>query len=307
MNITTHANWDTAGFDRAPLADAIGPFASRAMLRAWWQVREQGELLFLEAADAMIPMQRLGTTIRLLGEADLFDYHSPLGTDTASVIAEWSGDLEAGTTIDFDSLPAEAADEFMTGLSKAGLSPSATMHESAAVLELQGDYETYLATLSKKQRHETRRKSRRFTEILGEPRLERAAGPAAVERFAAMHRLSDGAKGSFMTDSMEELFVGLHIDAGAVIDFLFGSADHPVAAAFGFEDADGYFLYNSAYDPDAGAASPGIVLVNELIKRTIELNHDRFDFLKGDEVYKYRLGAVARPLWRVQTVIGGAS
>lgn len=289
------------------MAEAIGPFADRPMLRAWWNVRGTGELLFLESADAFMPLQLDGATVRLLGEADLFDYHTPRGSGVAPLIAEWAADQPAGTHLDLDSLPAAAADELMAGLSEAGLLPMAEMHESAAVLELEGDYEAYLAGLDKKQRHETRRKGRRFSELLGSPRLIRVSGTSAVADFADMHRLSDGSKGKFMSEAMETFFDELHSTAGAVVDFLHGDSDEPVAAAFGFEDEFGYYLYNSAYSPAAGAGSPGIVLVSELIRRTVDEGHRRFDFLKGDEVYKYRLGATARPLWRVSATVGAAT
>lgn len=118
--------------------------------------------------------------------------------------------------------------------------------------------------------------------------------------------MADGRKGSFMSADMEALFASFHA-AGAVIDFLYGDGDDPVAAGFGFEDEAAYYLYNSAYLPDAGAASPGIVLVSELIRQATVKAKARFDFLKGDEVYKYRLGATARPLWRITATVGDAT
>jgi len=304
MTINAHTDWTTPAFDQMPVAAAIGPFASPAMLRAWHEARGSGEVMLLEGPEALLALEQNGDTIRLLGETDLFDYHSPLGPGAAKLIAEWGASLPHGTALDLDSLPAAAADVVMGGLREAGLSPTAAVHESAAVLELAGDYEAYLASLDKKQRHETRRKRRRFSEILGTPRLIRDEGPDAVARFAAMHRLADGHKGQFMTAEMEALFGVFHSKADAVIDFLYGDADEPVAAAFAFEDDDAYYLYNSAYLPEASAASPGIVLVAELIRHTTEAAHHRFDFLKGDEVYKYRLGATARPLWRIQATVG---
>ncbi len=305
MTSTTHDPWATPGFDLESVAPSVGPFARRAMLQAWWETRGSGELVLLESGDALVPMYQDSGTIRMLGEADLFDYHSPLGAGSLDAVIEWARRLETGTVLDLDSLPASAADVFMDGLRSAGLAPTAEVHESAAVLNLPDDYEAHLATLGKKQRHETRRKSRRFAEILGQPRLERIGGAEAVARFAAMHRLADGRKGQFMDPPMEKLFTTLEADAGAVIDFLFGEGPEPVAAGFGFEDDTTYYLYNSAYDTEASAASPGIVLVAELIRQALDTGHRRFDFLKGDEVYKYRLGATARPLWRVRATVGG--
>ena len=51
------------------------------------------------------------------------------------------------------------------------------------------------------------------------------------------------------------------------------------------------YLYNSGYDPGVHAAlSPGWVLLAHLIERVIESGHRHFDFMRGDEGYKYRFG-----------------
>ena len=304
MTLRLHDDWSARGFDRPALADRIGPFAGRDVLQTWWECCGAGEVVFAEDDHNFLPLQRLGSTVRSLGHEDLFDYHSPLGGDPSQLVAALATTLEPGLTIDLNSLPAEAARPVLDGLSSAGLRPTTTVHESAAVLDVADGYDEYLAALGKKQRHETRRKTRRFIEAIGEPRLEEAKGIDAIARFAAMHRLSGGRKGQFMDETMEGFFVSLQENAGARVDFLYGDGAEPVAAAFGWWGDDGYYLYNSAYDPEASAASPGIVLVSELIRRTAEAGTPRFDFLKGDEVYKYRLGAIARPLWRIQATTG---
>ncbi len=299
MRVDVHRDWQSAGFELDPVAPDVGPFPHRAMLRAWWRIHGGEHLLLVEGPEAMIPLQQQGKVISFVGEPDLFDYHSPLGPGAVKAIAEWASGLPTGVTLDFDSMPAEAADTFMEGLEQAGLRPAASLHETSAIVALPTDYETYLAALDKKQRHEVRRKGRRFAEMLGTPRLERHSDELAVARFAAMHRRAEGRKGRFMTPEREAFFAALQAEVGGFVDFMFGETGEPVAAAYGFEDEAAYYLYNSAYDPDAAAASPGIVLVAELLRRAVGAGHSRFDFLKGDEVYKYRMGAEPRPLWRV--------
>jgi CelD/BcsL family acetyltransferase involved in cellulose biosynthesis len=110
-----------------------------------------------------------------------------------------------------------------------------------------------------------------------------------------------------MTPDRERFFAALHREAGAFVDVLRDGAGTPVAAAFGFEDADGYYLYNSAYELEAADASPGIVLVHLLIEHAIRRKVPRFDFLKGNEPYKFRLGAQARPLSRLDGVFGATA
>jgi CelD/BcsL family acetyltransferase involved in cellulose biosynthesis len=46
-------------------------------------------------------------------------------------------------------------------------------------------------------------------------------------------------------------------------------------------------------------ASPGVAIIGAAIERATTESAPVFDFLKGDEVYKFRLGARERPLYRV--------
>jgi CelD/BcsL family acetyltransferase involved in cellulose biosynthesis len=171
-------------------------------------------------------------------------------------------------------------------------------HEASAVLTLPATFDTWLSGLTKKERHEVRRKRRRLAEAFGTPTIERM-GPEAVHTFCEMHRSSSGDKGTFMTDEMERFFTDLSTDAGAVVHGLV--CDGVLrAAAFGFETDDGYFFYNSAYDVAAASASPGVVLVASMIEAQIERGAKVFDFLKGDERYKFRMGAESRPLYMIE-------
>lgn len=299
MNLTIHDDLDDAALDLPAVATRTGPFMTREFLAA--TARHAGTAIEVVASDdAALVIERHGRTVRFAGDPDLTDYHSPLGSRVPALVAAFASSLEPGTDLDFDSLPEEAADPVEEGLRSAGIATTRDRHEVAAVLELPTSFDDYLAGLSKKQRHEVRRKLRRFTEIAGEPRLVRESGSDVVGAFAEMHRRATGDKGTFMTAEMEAHFATLEKTAGAVIDVLYGAEGRPVAAAFGFEDDVTAYLYNSAYEPEFAEASPGIVLVAMAIADAIDRSKSRFDFLKGDEVYKFRLGAVERPLYQVR-------
>ena len=83
------------------------------------------------------------------------------------------------------------------------------------------------------------------------------------------------------------------------MDVLYGD-EHPLAASFGFEEDDAYYLYNTAYDPAASSLSPGVVLLYALIRGCIRRGLRTFDFLKGDEPYKFRMGAEPRRLYVIE-------
>jgi len=293
-------DWGSPGFGLPPTADLCGPFPHRPFLETWWGHRGVGEALICESATALLPARRLPDgSVELMGEADLTDYHAPLGPGVAGLVAELVAGLEPGTPFRFDSLPEEAAAPVAAGAAAAGVAARLEPHAAAVILDLPTTREEYLASLDGKERHEVRRKRRRFEASFGPGRLERAGGEGLLA-FAALHRAAPGAKGGFLTGEMEAFFGDLLGIAGARLDLLAGPGGTPVAAAFGFQDERAYYLYNSAYDPAAAGASPGVVLVDLLVQQAIEAGLARFDFLKGDEAYKFRLGGRSRPLFVVE-------
>jgi CelD/BcsL family acetyltransferase involved in cellulose biosynthesis len=288
--------WDGVPTALRPVAPMTGPFPTEPFLKAWRSHRASpgADAPIAVTATGAVPLWIDRGVVRLSGEADLTDYHSPLGVSLdecmASVTKRYSG-----ADFSFDSLPGEALEPLASALATAGVTSTSRSHDATLIIDLPADHEVWIGSLSKKRRHELRRKRRRFVDALGEPLLERRTDREAFEAFIAMHRSSQEDKGRFMTDDMGRFFWTLITNANAAIDLL-TVAGSPVAAAFDFVDTDTLYLYNSAYAEHASDASPGIMLLALMIEQSINDGLRRFDFLKGDEQYKYRLGAVDRPL-----------
>ena len=303
--MNTHQNWKAAGFSLTPVAHAIGPFGSRGFLSAIWSIwnDDEVELVIAESASALIPLSVSKDTLRFIGHRDLVDYRSPLGAGSDELMRDVVDSLPAGTGIHLDSLPEEAVVPLAEGLRMLGLEVTPAVHHIAAVLTLPATFDDYLVSIGKKERHELRRKRRRYETEVGSLELCRATGEGDVfGRFVELHRRSEGEKGSFMSDQMEQYFRMLIELPGWEIDALLTDSGDMAAAAFGFADDDGYFLYNSAFNPDLRHLSPGQVMLGALIERAIAEQRTVFDFLKGDEPYKFRFGAVERPLYEIVTV-----
>ena len=65
----------------------------------------------------------------------------------------------------------------------------------------------------------------------------------------------------------------------------------PAASYINFLYGDRVMVYNSGHaHEDYGGLSPGIVLLAWNIRHAIEQGYKHFDFLRGDEAYKYRMG-----------------
>jgi CelD/BcsL family acetyltransferase involved in cellulose biosynthesis len=300
-----HSNWDSEGFAQPAIAPAIGPFASPGFLAAIWDCcsTDGTGLLIAESDDALAAMSLVDGTLELVGHRDLVDYRSPRGAGVAALIQEVAETVPSGTTIRFDSLPDEAVGPIVAGLTKAGVDPAVDPHSTAAVLALPPTFDEYLTSIGKKERHELRRKRRRYEASAGPTRLECATAAGDVfDQFIECHRRSSGDKASFMSSRMVGYFGDLIALPGWQIDALLGGAGEVAAATFSFEDDSGYYLYNSAYDPDLRHLSPGQVLLGALIEQEIVRGRGVFDFLKGDEPYKYRLGSTTRQLYEIVAV-----
>ncbi len=295
--VIQHGDWSTPALDLRPVAPDTGPFPRRDFLEALWNYAPAGDLCLTETSSALVPLVVGEAGLHWVGPPDLVDYRSPLGDDAADLIAEVMATSASGLHYRFDSLPDEAADVVRRGLAKAGLPAEPVRVEVAARLPLPNSFEVFLERVGSKERHEIRRKRRRFREAHGDPVVITSRGTGAgFERFVEMHRASGGGKGSFLTPRMQTLFAALADQDGWAVELLCGEETEPVASAFAWADADGYYLYNSAFDR-LSTGSPGIVLVSMLIERAIQRGCRVFDFLKGDEPYKFRLGAVSRLLY----------
>ena len=69
------------------------------------------------------------------------------------------------------------------------------------------------------------------------------------------------------------------------------------AIRFGFKTS--FSLYNSAFDRTYAQWSPGMVLIADMIRRSIEEGRAVFDLLKGDPEYKSRFGPRPMPVHRL--------
>ncbi len=71
------------------------------------------------------------------------------------------------------------------------------------------------------------------------------------------------------------------------------------AAYMNFAYAKRIWVYNSGMDPQFAASSPGWVLLAMLIRRAIEGGYRAFDFMRGDETYKFQWGGKGEPILRL--------
>ena len=162
--------------------------------------------------------------------------------------------------------------------------------------DLPATWEDYLLLLSTKQRHEVRRKLRRLSKAgeVGCRFIEDPAEiPAFMDTFLSFFVESRADKATFLTSHMDDFFREMALatsEAGLLRPAVLDLDGVPVAAVLCFDYQDVIYLYNSGYNPEYRSLSVGIASKVLYIKDSIERGRKRFDFLKGDEPYKYQLG-----------------
>lgn len=291
-------------------------FLSPAWLRTWWADFGAGrELMLLSVREderlvGVVPLMRDGARLSFAGDTEVCDYMDfpcdsgrepellgalfrSLGEEPWDELSLWAMREDSAALAALPSV----AHEF-------GLLFQRDAEDVCPQIALPADFEEYVGSLDKKDRHELRRKLRKLPQA-GEVELEvietAAAAEAALDDFLWMLRESRADKAEFMTEQMERFFRRLVVTLAAesLIEMIFLKlGGKRVACVLCFRGERETLLYNSGYDPAYSPFSVGLLSKVLALQRAIERGHARFDFLRGHERYKYELGAQDLTVYR---------
>lgn len=185
-------------------------------------------------------------------------------------------------------------------LEACGFSVRVEKEDVCPIIRLPDSWADYLNMLDKKQRHELRRKLRRTHS--GSPQIDwYIVGPEhnpdeEMDHFLTLMAASDPNKARFLQDPQNTAFfrklVTVLLPLGWLQLIFLTVNGHRAAAYLNFDYNRHISVYNSGLKPDEfGHLSPGIVLLAFNIQHAIQTQHEIFDFLQGDETYKYHMGA----------------
>jgi CelD/BcsL family acetyltransferase involved in cellulose biosynthesis len=173
-------------------------------------------------------------------------------------------------------------------------------------MTLPNSWEGYLQVLKGSERHEVRRKLRRIEEAARIRFLSVDDPPdvrQAMDTFLGLFGTSRADKAAFMTTQRALFFRSLAEDmaeAGILRLFFLELDAETAAAVMCFHDDSTVYLYNNGYDNRFRSLSVGYLSKVLSIREAIRQGKKNFDFLKGPEAYKRRLGGKPVPLYRCQ-------
>jgi len=188
---------------------------------------------------------------------------------------------------------------------KLGWNYSQQLLQHCPYIPLPGDWEKYLCNIDKKQRHEIRRKMRRAGEYYLPLRWYIVQDGATLEQevdsFLKL-MADDPDKAKFLTPAMHtqmHSIVQAAFNAGW-LQLAFIEVNGVKAAAYlNFDYMNHIWVYNSGLDFRFSELSLGWVLLGYLLEWANEHKREYFDFMRGDEQYKYRFGAIDRRVMRL--------
>ena len=213
---------------------------------------------------------------------------------------EWS-------TLELCNIPAASVSRVVLPqlAQEQGLIVTETINEVCPIIQLPDTFEAYLADLDSKQRREVNRKLRRAA---GADITIHIVGPeddlaSEVDAFLELLQKSTFEKRDWLTDGRRAAFheTAQSALANGTLQLMFAEVDGQKAAAlFNFDYQDRIWVYNSGLDPSAfGVLSLGVVLTAKAIEHAIENGRSQFDFLRGNETYKYRFGAKDTEIFKI--------
>ena len=283
----------------------------------WWETFGNGRGMagfYLRNDDgvaAIASLSRSGDTLSFMGNQDTFDYNdfmvSPgyeavffdlllrsLEDQSCNALELWSL-VETSPTLTY--LPDMARER--------GYEVVVEKEDVTSGIELPTTWDDYLAVLSKKDRHELRRKFRRLDSSVNWSWYSIVDQGQVADRlgeFISLMRQSRADKDEYMTLERELFFQRITqrmAQQGALKLFFLEVDGQAVATSLCFDYASSRLLYNSGYNPEFGYYSVGLLLNALCLKEAIEQGKSYFDFLRGPEPYKQHLGGQQRNLYQM--------
>ncbi len=241
--------------------------------------------------------------------------HTERAREVVPAVARWLGDnLQRWDVVDLGPVREESwvtdPDLF---LARAGHRFRVTRRTTAPYLGFKASWTTYEDALTSRRAQRMRNKTRKLFRRFPGAFSAAADGEElrrAVDEFFELHQLrmqEQHQRGHFADGAAREAFrvlIGELGKRGIARVHTLGSRQRTIAAlvSFEFRGTVSYFL--SGFDPEYAALSPGQVIHALRITEAMERGASEYDFLCGDEPYKYFWTGSERALCTIEFFTG---
>lgn len=226
------------------------------------------------------------------GGNDIADYLDLIGPENQKVLA-WKEILReipkyGVMSLDLHNIPADSATiEFFNNI----INPDTTIEkeDTTPYIMLPKGWDSYISSLDRHDRHELRRKTKKFETEFPTRIVKITTDINAMNDIIYLMEF-DKDKQLFLTDHIRSFFHSLpQVFPSSICMHMLSSKKNIIAGTIGFINHNSFYLYNSGFDP--AYPGSGFYLKAQTIKWAIENNISQYNFLQGNERYKYEFGA----------------
>lgn len=285
-------------------------FYTPVWAQTWWRHLGSGKLHLLSIQHArqtiaVAPLVQRARTAYLIGDKDVCDYLDVLimpGQAEKALEALRRYGTERNIRLDlFPMHPGSPLVGIISRLMEQGEQKVCREHlDFSFILDVPASWEDYLILLSKKDRHELRRKINKLERAEQVSFYSAEPSPGNMDDFFTLFR-KRGEKASFLTRNRELFFRDMAAELGnrGWLKLYFLEIEGKrVAVTLCFNLKGTLSLYNSGYDPSYSQLSVGLVAKAWTIQESIKMGAKKFDFLRGAEEYKENLGGKQIRIYR---------
>lgn len=190
-----------------------------------------------------------------------------------------------------------ALDSFIQRADRYGWPWREREHRAVPFLDLPASFDAYLASLSSNMRYHVRRRRRGLSRA-ADARLETVRGgdrvDAVLADFFALHQQRwavHDLPGNFGEPAMQAFLREFCHQAGQR-DWLrlhvLTVAGRTQCVQIMFHTKRTAYYYQMGWHPQSSIDSPGVVIMSHSIEQAVDEGLARYDFLRGDEQYKFR-------------------
>lgn len=310
-----------------PQSQANLIFSTWEWHQCWWSAYHPGDLwvLAVRAAEGepligLMPLfiepQERGRVARIIGSDDVTDYLDIIAhrdhteavyTALAAFLGEKRGTFDV---LDMSNIRAESPTrtQFVAALEAQGFTVAMEQQEVCPLFEVPATFDAYLSELDSRERSELRRKLRRadgVEDLAWYIVSDQHDLQAELRAFLVLMAASHPEKAAFLQNPQHVAFFNAFMPVAMQQGWLqlafLTIEEERVAAYLNFDYDNDILIYNSGLEPNRfGALSAGIVLLAKLIDWAVEHHKRTFNFLRGNETYKYQMGGRDTAVYHLQ-------
>ncbi len=288
-------------------------FLTHQWFVSWWKCFSEEKSLELiiikddqDAWEGIAPLMRERNSLRFIASQEVSDYcdfivasdrEEEFYAEFLETIIGQYPDIEALELMNLksDSLTLTLLPRISA---QKGFSCTSFESEVAPILRLPPTYEEFLSAMTRRHRHELKRKLRRVNQLGGAKVINIADQQGLqtwIHSFIELHRKSDPSKKAFwnkggMVEFFKEIVHQFSLEKWVELSLLLDE-DKIMALLLNFLYEEEIDFYNVAYDRDYAWYTPGLYLFHHRLSQAIKEGKRKADFLRGREKYKYYFGA----------------